>query len=322
MKKIDAHAHFDGEHPSVIAYLREKNLKLLNVCFYENSAWKIKKKKYKTLAVQYPDIYAWCTSIDNPDWDDPDYAKKTIEQLEIDFSEGAVGCKVWKNIGMDVKTKAGEFLMIDDPVFTPIFNYLTEKQKPLLMHIGEPRACWRPLEKGTPHYDYYSDEGAEWHMYGRSDIPSYEQLIEVRDRMVAAHPTLKIIGAHLASLEHDVNEVAKHLDRFPNTAVDISGRIGDLIYQDRETVISFFEKYQDRILFGTDIGETIPVGLPEKELGEAMDWPIENYFHYSEFLETDNTFFRGETQAQGLGLSESILKKIYHENARVWYPGI
>ena len=90
-------------------------------------------------------------------------------------------------------------------------------------------------------------------MFNKPDFPSHEQLIAARDNVLAKHPTLRFIGAHLGSLEFDVDEVAARLARYPNFAVDISARLGDLAIQDSAKVRQFFLDYPDRILFGTDI---------------------------------------------------------------------
>ena len=73
---------------------------------------------------------------------------------------------------------------------------------------------------------------------------------------MAAHPGLRFVGAHLGSLEYDVDRIAAFLDRFPNANVDLAARMSQVQYQsvrDREKVRNFFIKYQDRLLYGTDL---------------------------------------------------------------------
>src|SRR5688572_11208650 len=120
MTKIDAHIHFRGDHPEARALLEELGLKVLNICVASNPRWReIEAEPYQRLAQQCPDRFAWCTSFDVPDGQ-PDYADRIIAGLERDFAAGAVGCKAWKNIGMEVRNACGDFLMIDNSIFDPI----------------------------------------------------------------------------------------------------------------------------------------------------------------------------------------------------------
>jgi predicted TIM-barrel fold metal-dependent hydrolase len=137
--------------------------------------------------------------------------------------------------------------------------------------------------------------------------------------MLEKHPGLRVVGCHLGSLEWDVDELARCLDKFPNFAVDMAARICHFQVQDREKVQRFFNTYQDRILYGTDI-----IITPESESPQDLenlrgtwlrDW---DYFATNKLLaspDVDNEF-------QGLSLPQEILRKIYYDNAKHWYPGI
>lgn len=320
MEIIDAHMHVNGDHSDTIDYLKSKNLKLLNICVaHDNTIWgKRKDERYQQLAEKYPERYAWCTTFELPDFE-PDYVERVLGELERDFKNGAVACKVWKNIGMEVRKPDGELLLVDDPLFKPIFDFLARSEKPLLMHIAEPLACWRPLSEPSPHQNYYQNN-PEWHMYGRTDMPSHEELIASRDNVIEQNPDLRVVGAHLGSLDYDVAEVAKRLEKYPNFAVDISARLGDLMTQDNDTVRAFFSKYQDRILFGTDIVMREPHSSlsPEERAKQiaSLDQTYDDHFRY---FETDETVtHRGVTTA-GVHLDDSVLEKFYRDNAQVWY---
>jgi predicted TIM-barrel fold metal-dependent hydrolase len=98
--------------------------------------------------------------------------------------------------------------------------------------------------------------------------------------------------------------------------VELGARIGELGRQPR-TARRFFEKYQDRILFGTD---AVPRGTetPQQIFGDDL------YRIYYRFLETEDEYFdyapasvppQGRWRIYGLGLPDPILRKVYHENA-------
>ena len=134
---------------------------------------------------------------------------------------------------------------------SPIYAFLAERSKPLLAHLAEPREAWLPLDPKSVHYGYYSSN-PEWHLAGRAGFPSHAEIVAARDRVLERNPRLTVIGAHLGSLEHDVDELAKRLDRYPNFFVDCSARTVDLTRQPAEKVRAFLVRYQDRVLYGLD----------------------------------------------------------------------
>lgn len=321
MPIIDAHMHLNGDHGDTLALLEARDLFVLNVCVAEhNDTWRaIEGEPYRRLALRHPQRYAWCTTIDLPTFE-PDYVERAIAGLERDVAAGAVACKVWKNLGMEVRTPAGDWLMVDDPLFEPIFTHLERLDIPLLTHIAEPLACWRPLSEAGPHQAYYQRH-PEWHMHGRDDVPSHERLIAARDAVVERHPRLRVIGAHLGSLEYDVAEVAKRLERYPNFAVDTSARLGDLMAQDGEAVRAFFLRYADRILFGTDVVmRAAHSGLPAAERDRQLAQLAASYDDHARYFETDQSLRHGGVSGRGIHLPEHVLERLYRRNALDWYP--
>jgi predicted TIM-barrel fold metal-dependent hydrolase len=232
-----------------------------------------------------------------------------------------VAVKVWKNIGMEFRDKDSVLIMIDDPKFDPIFAHLAEIGIPLVGHLGEPKNCWLPLNEMTTKNDSnYFANNPQYHMYLHPEYPSYEEQMNARDRMLDKNPDLVFIGCHLASLEWSVDELAKWLDKYPNTAVDMAARMGQLFYQtreDRNKVREFFIKYQDRLLYGTDI---IDHGGNKESFQAQMhntwllDWEylVSNHNLKSDLIDGDFL---------GLQLPKSVINKIYAENAKKWYKG-
>jgi predicted TIM-barrel fold metal-dependent hydrolase len=322
--RIDAHLHYTADHPEAIAMLERLDLKLLNICVAHEagSGWRAQAETYIAMARLAPERLFWCTSFDLPTFEEADYADRVIAQIDADVAAGAVACKVWKNIGMEVRKPDGAFLMIDDPLFDPIFEHLRRIELPLLMHIGEPLACWRPLVDDNPHYGYYR-RNPQWHMYDKPAYPSHERIIAARDRMIERNPKLRIIGAHFGSLEYDVAEIARRLDRFPNFAVDSSARLHDLTYQDRETVRRFFLDYPDRVLFGTDLVHREPVSrMSDAERAEHLERIAERYASDFRYYESDAAMTLRGREVRGLGLPDAVLRRFCHDNAVAWYPGL
>jgi predicted TIM-barrel fold metal-dependent hydrolase len=326
MAIIDAHIHYGDDHPDLLALLDEFDLTLFNICVaHEQGEWRDwpnQAERYRLLTDRYPQRFGWCTTFDLPRFDDPEYVDKVIEGLDHDFAAGAVACKVWKNIGMEVKTPAGDFFMVDDPLFDPIFDHIAARGRTLLTHIAEPLACWQPLHEDNPHYGYYS-RNPEWHMYNKPEFPSHARLMDARDHMIEKHPDLRIVGAHFGSLEYNVDEVAARLDRFPNFAVDISARLLDVALQDSDKVRQFFISYADRILFGTDVVmRTPPSQMDDETRAQAIQSLRETYqTHFAYFERGDEMTIRGRS-TRGIALPADVLEKFYRTNAERWYPGL
>jgi hypothetical protein len=253
-------------------------------------------------------------------WDSTGWAEEVINQLQSSFANGALGIKIWKNIGMVEKDTSGNFIMIDNPKFDPLIQFIIDQNKTVLGHLGEPRNCWLPLDQMTVNNDRsYFKNHPEYHMYLHPEYPSYEDQINARDRFLARHPDMRFVGAHLGSLEYDVDSLAKRLDWFPSMAVDMAARICHLQYQtisNREKVRNFFIQYQDRLIYGSDHGmdegddpEKVKKGLHDRWL---EDW---KYFVTDEMLTVDEV--NGEFQ--GLKLPKTVVDKIFYHNAIKWF---
>lgn len=325
MQRIDSHVHFCATDEDAL-FLKTIGVKVLNICIagLNRSRWRQNEATpYRRLASLEPGVFAWCTSLASPVLEETEanYVQRVITELAQDFSTGATACKIWKNIGMEDKDGRGRYRMVSDPIFEPIFAYLEREGHPCVMHIGEPLGCWQPLNPTTPHFEYYSHH-PQWHMYGRTDVPSHADLMAARDRVLARHPRLRVVGAHLGSLEYDLREVARRLDAYPNFAVDTSGRLADLAWQDTGPVRQFLEHYQDRVLWGSDItlntnGHTSPAARQQSRALLQGSYELE----WSFFTSEDEITVMARP-CHGLGLPEAICRKLLCDNARRWYPGV
>jgi predicted TIM-barrel fold metal-dependent hydrolase len=186
----------------------------------------------------------------------------------------------------------------------------------VVAHIAEPDSCWQPPNPASPDYEYYQQNPQEY-AYAHPEWPSKAAILTARDHLVAENPKLRVVGAHLGSMEADVDEMAQRFDRYPNFAVDTAARVVYFMLQPRDKVRTFLIKYQDRILYGTDLGATAKDNT-EKALQEWED----TYERDWKFFATDQTVeYKGHTY-KGLALPEPVLRKIFHDNAVHWLPGI
>lgn len=321
IQRIDAHAHVCPPPEAFLQMLERLNVRLVDVTLIDPHAPGFDKTEPQTgwavkVTGQSRGRLAWASTFDPSDSDAPGFAERTIQHLQSTFDRGAVAVKIYKSVGMDLKSKAGQYVMPDDPAFAPILDMIAAQDRTLLAHLAEPKSSWQPLDPADPHYGYYKSS-PDWHMYLHPERPSYESIIAARDRMLAAHPRLRVIGCHLGSMEHDVDEIAKRLDQYPNFAVDTAARVVNLKLQPREKVRAFLIRYQDRVLWGTDLMEITwenpDAAIQRWEATYANDW---NYFA------TANTFDLGGRRVQGLALPPKVVRKIFHDNALRWMPGL
>jgi len=319
---IDAHVHLNTISPEKMEMARKHNVSFLsintNIPFFES----IEKQEEVILQLQkkYPGRLQYITSFDFRDWGKENFPQSAIEQIRRGLANGAVGVKVWKDVGFDLHDEAGNFVMIDNPVFDPIFRYLEENDILLIGHQGEPRNCWLPLEEMTVDSDrnYFRDH-PEYHMFLHKEYPSYEAQMQARDNMLKKFPRLRYVGLHLFSMEWNIDEVAKRLDQFPNSETDLAERICHLQLQAKENwqgVRDFCIRYQDRILYGTDVIDD--GNSPAAEIATRFKnlWEFHyKFFATNEVLEAPE--FKGEFR--GLDLPKEVVEKIFHANAKRTY---
>lgn len=312
--KIDAHAHIFDDAPEIAETLRRINVRVVNICFYglRPEALVPLEAQAELLHAKYGPTLWHVSTFDLTRRHEPGYAGQVTAWLDQTFANGAQMVKIWKEVGMKAQEPDGSWLMPDAPVLDPIYAHLAKAGKPLVAHFADPLDAWRPLTDGSVHLKYYSNN-PEWYMYDKEGVPSHGEIIAARDRIHEKHPDLVVVHAHLGSLEHDVDEVAKRMDQYPNFYVDVSARRPDLMHQPDEKVRAFFIKHQDRILYGTDLDPCHfpePGPIPEEKL-KAFVQNIERAYR--------NDY---EYYARTLALPRVVLEKFYHGNAQRIMPDL
>jgi hypothetical protein len=322
--KIDSHVHLNSRNSYFEDQAMKDKFRLITLNVDHSDSMSVKEQLANALSARerFPEtvFYGATFHFDTTGFDSCNWSIKVIEQIEKNISGGAIAVKLWKNIGMTVRDRRGRFIMVDDPRIDTVIDFIVSKGLPVTGHLGEPKNCWLPPEKMTVRSDSsYFARNPRYYMFLHPEFPSYEDQINARDRMLEKHSDLIFIGSHLGSLEWDVAELAKRLDRFPNMAVDMSARICHLQYQsakERKKVRDFCIKYQDRLLYGTDLadnGTNNGEGL-KKRIHETWvdDW---KYLTSGEEMTSDK--FSGKFE--GLQLPKKVIDKIFSENAIRWY---
>ncbi len=320
--KVDIHVHINTSDTALIDQAAADHFRLLtiNVDYPDFPPLAEQRRVAHALVAAHPDTLAYAAAFSMQGWDEPGWQQGVIRELDSEFAHGAVGVKVWKNIGMVIRDAKGKLVMIDDPKFDAVFEFIRRRNKVLIGHLGEPRNCWLPIADMTVNGDKeYFQEHPQYHMYLHPEMPTYEEQMAARDRMLDRNPKIKFMGAHMASLEWNVDRLAAFLDRYPNAVVDLAARMGQLQYQsnqDKDKIRRFFIRYQDRLLYGTDTAQNSsdkgPALRREAHANWLRDW---------RYLNTEQTFRVPELDApvHGLALPRDVVRKIYATNAERWY---
>ena len=314
--KIDAHLHYLTTSGRFIEFATTQLFSLVSPNVDNEVPINVQWDISRTILKGFPRGIAFLVTFEADSFAYPGFSANVISRIEESVRQGASGVKIWKNIGMEIRDSNGRYILADHPAFVPIFKYLEEKKIPLLAHLGEPRDCWLPEEEMTDYGDkmYYKNH-PQYHMFLHPEMPSYDQQITARDHLLELYPGLVFVGAHLGSLEWNIDELASRFDRYPNFEVDMAARIGHLRNQSKENqehVREFMIKYQDRILYATDteVYDAMMVDFEKAAQNIRNGW--KNDWIY---LATDSTV----SGVTGLNLPATVIDKIYCKNAERYY---
>jgi predicted TIM-barrel fold metal-dependent hydrolase len=258
---------------------------------------------------RYPGRFVVFANIDWNRVNEPNFAQAAAAQLERDVKEGgAVGLKIFKNLGMDTFWADGSRVRTDDPRLGPIWGKCGELGIPVLIHTAEPPAFFLPIDKHNERYLELTQ------FPGRArpsdKYPPFDSLIAEQHRMFKAHPRTTFISAHLSWLGQDLARLGRTLDTIPNMVVEVAAALYEVARQPKAGR-AFFLKYQDRILMGKDT-----FGGPDE------------FAVYFRIFESGDEYFPWYRRRHafwgmyGLDLPEDVLKKVYYKNALRIVKGI
>ena len=306
---IDAHNHLrtiHGNLDSIKDYVTAMDNANVEAVIDLDGGWGDKLSGVIRDFAKYPDRFHVFCHVDFTHVDEPDFPQKAADALEDSVRRGAKGLKFFKSLGLGFKTKDAKYLPIDTPKLDLVWEECGEKGIPVLIHTGDPIAFFTPLDKYNERLRELADH-PEWAFVG-DEYYSKAELLEQRNRVIAKHPNTNFICAHIANAPENLALVRQWLDTYPNLYVDASARLSELGRQPY-SARQFMMDYQDRIIFGTD--------------GNAMGQPLDRmyglhwrfYETYDEYFDvTDSHKIQGDWRVCGIGLPNSVLKKIYREN--------
>jgi predicted TIM-barrel fold metal-dependent hydrolase len=312
--ELSAERQYLGSPQELLAVMDRKNIRaMVNLTGGYDAGLAETVAKYDKA---YPGRFYTFTEPIYEKFKEANYPQIQADAIVRAHRDGARGLKILKTLGLYLRENitSGPLVKIDDRRFDPMWDACGQLNIPVAIHISDPIAFFTPTNRFNERYEELSNH-PDW-SFNDHDFPSNAELIEARNRMFARHPKTQFITLHVGNFSEDLANVSENLDRFPNMTVDIAARIGELGRQPR-TARKFFDKYQDRILFGTD---ATPHGdeFPQQVFNDKL------YEIYYRFLETDDEYFdyapakippQGRWKIYGIELPASILKKVYFENA-------
>ncbi len=318
---IDAHNHLFGDLPAdeMLAVMDEVGVRtFVNATGnagipLQNNCYTIERRDISRYMDGYvkphPGRFAAFTMSDFAQWGDPvlltdGFADRCIKHLEEDVARGALGLKITKELGLFFTDSDGNQVAVDDERLFPIWKRAGEMDLPVLIHVSDPVAFFLPVDERNEHYPTLQ-EFPGWSFHG-SHFSKWE-LLEQRDRVIAAHPKTRFILPHVANNPEDLDSVSRLLDEFENVVIDFSARIDELGRQPY-TARDFFIRYQDRILFGTDMPVRADIYRAYFRFLETRD----EYFEYPDYI---GRWGYSRWRIHGLHLPDEALKKVYHRNA-------
>jgi len=320
--KADAHFHYNTFDDAVLKYAASINMHIMTINVDGGESIDEQLAIAQSLKNKHPGMIDFLGTFSVENFGSENFVEETIKQIDKCMQAGAKGIKIWKNIGMVLKDKEDNYVMADHPAFAPVFTYLEKEHIPVVAHLGEPRNCWLPYEEITMESDLsYYRNNPQYHMYQHPDAPSYDEQITARDNLLKSYPQLNLCGAHIGSLEWNLDEVARRFDKYPNFTIDLSARMGHVqlhTIENREKVKSFFIKYSDRITYGSDTGLGNVTNIEQRCRNLYNTWRAHWLFLATgETIPADkfNTANPPE-QITGLQLPKNVIDNIFASNFR------
>jgi predicted TIM-barrel fold metal-dependent hydrolase len=259
----------------------------------------------------HPGRFATFCHVNWRETNSPGFGSRLAHSLETSVAAGACGLKIWKDLGLDVRDDRRQLLLPDDARLDPLWETASRLRVPVLIHTGDPIAFFHPVDERNERLEQLRRSPRA----ARADLGPFwlQRLHDALEALVARHPGVNWIAAHVACQGEHLARVSRLLATYPNLHVDTGACMNELGRQPR-AARHFFERHADRILFGSDMFAA-----------RAAEYQL-----WARFLETEDEYFsyavadplHGRWQIYGLGLSDDVLAQVYADNARRLIPGV
>ena len=254
-----------------------------------------------TFYSKYPDRFILFCGFDYDGYDKPGYGPAAVKELERCHKEGAKGVGELgdKGKGLFYCKPAAWGMHIDDKRMDPLLEKCAELNMPVSIHVGEPEWFYEPMDSTNDGLMNAYD----WRLDNQKNILSLAQELQTLVNAVKKHPRTIFLACHFANQVTDLTKLGNLFDKYPNLYADIGARYAEVAVIPRFTK-AFMEKYNNRLLYGTDMGF-------DKDMYEVTFRVLESKDEH--FYE--NKMFGYHWALNGLDLSDTTLKKLYNGNA-------
>ena len=251
---------------------------------------------------KYPDRFeVWC-GFDYTGYDKPDFGPAAVKELERCYKVGARGVGELGDKGKGLfycrPTKAWG-MHLDDARMDPLLEKCAELGMPVNIHVADPYWMYLPMDA--------TNDGLmnayKWRLDNQPDIVGHEGMVEILERAVKRHPNTTFVACHFANCSYDLDKLGRLFDKYPNLYADISARFAETAAIPRAAA-RFFDKYRDRLVYGTDMHFNMRMYRLTFRILESED---EHFYDWANFSY--------HWPLYGFGLDDNILKKVYRDNA-------
>ena len=306
---VDVHSHHynmpEQDLSVVVRAMDTLNLAVL-VNLSGGSGEKI-KGAMANIQKNYPNRFLLFANVDFSGVGDPGWGARAASQLKEDHANGAVGLKIFKSLGLRYSDTEGNRIAVDDPRLDPVWEMCATLGIPVLIHSADPKSFWDPMDSRNERWLELKTRPRR--KRSDSDPAPWEQIIAEQHNLFRKHPKTTFINAHMGWYANNLDRLSELMEEFPNMYVGIGAIIAELGRQPRQAK-AFFTTYQDRILFGKD------------------SWQPTEFPTYFRVLETADEYcpyhkkYHAFWAMYGLDLPDSILKKVYYQNALKILPSL
>jgi uncharacterized protein len=255
---------------------------------------------YRTYS-RYADRFEmWC-GLDLSGYDTSGFGSAAIKELERCRQEGARGVGEIHDKGNGLASGKSKALGMhpDDARMDALWEKCGELGLPISLHVADPIWMYQRMDKTNDGLMNAYD----WRLDNQPDIVSLPGMIDILDRTLERHRKTTFIACHFANLDYDLARLGEMFERNLNLYADISARYAETAPIPR-FASQFYEKYADRLLYGTDMGFDKSMYHVTFRILESLD---------EHFYETEQ--FGYHWSLNGFGLRGEILEQVYHANA-------
>jgi len=253
---------------------------------------------YSKYAMYNGRFEVWC-GFDLNGYEKPGWSEKAIKELERCVKAGARGVGELSDKGFGLRYSQGFGPHIDDPIMKPLIKRCGELGIPINIHVSDPMWMYLPMDSTNDGlmnaYTWRVDST-------KKGIFGHDKLIQTLENAVRDNVNTTFISCHFANCEYDLSILGSLFNKYSNLYADIAARFGETSAIPRY-MESFYEKYQDKLLYGTDLGTELSMYQVTFRILESLD---EHFYYFTDY----------HWPSQGFGLKDKILKKVYHDNAK------